>query len=289
MESISFCNLVVIAFTCGFSFLGFRNPAFVDRFIFWPEGILAGRQYYRLITSGFLHADVVHLGMNMVSLYLFGCDIEMAYGRLEFLGIYFAGIVGGDLLSLLIHRHHDYRSYGASGGVSGIVLASIFLFPGGTISIYFLPVGMPSWLYAVVFLGASFYGMKNQIGGVGHDAHLGGALVGLYTAAALNPAIIRESPKLFAVISVGTILLMFYLAKDSQFLPLGRIKIATSSDEDGLPKYLRNQRQLDAILAKISAKGIHSLTAQEQKLLRETSEKYRRRALTEKPKSGLTL
>jgi len=292
MERGALCNWLVILFTCGFSWAGFRNRGFEEKYIFWPQAILGGRQYYRLVTSGFLHANGAHLGMNMVSLYFFGPQIEWTLGGMRFLAIYFAAILGGNLLSLLLHRHHDYRAYGASGGVSGIILASIFLFPGGSVQFLLVPVPIPSWLYAVAFLAASFYGMRNQIGNIGHDAHLGGALVGLYTAAALHPSIIPESPKLFAVISVGAVLLMLYLAKDRLFLPAGGVsfpKFAKTTGRSKLPEHKQTERQIDAILAKISEQGIQSLTPEEQALLRDTSDKYKRRANSEKPKSGLTL
>ena len=233
--------------------------------------------------------------MNMLSLYFFGPWIEWSLGGMQFLAIYFAAIVGGNLLSLLVHRHHDYRSYGASGGVSGIILASIFLFPGGSVQFFLVPVGIPSWLYAVGFLAASFYGMKSQIGNVGHDAHLGGALVGLYTAAALHPGIIAGSPRLFAVISIGTVLLLIYLARHSQLLPAGGISFAKfakpgkAAARSDLPAHKQTEREMDAILAKISEHGIHSLTPEEAALLRDTSDRYKRRSAPEKPKSRLTL
>jgi membrane associated rhomboid family serine protease len=286
------CNWAVIVATCGFSFAGFRDRRFEERFIFWPQAILGGGQYYRLLTSGFLHANGMHLGMNMLSLYFFGPMIEGVWGGTEFLVIYLAAIVGGNLLSLLVHRHHDYRSYGASGGVSGVILASVFLFPGMPIQFFMVPIPIPGWLYAVAFLGASFYGMRNQIGNVGHDAHLGGALVGLYTAAALHPDIIRASPTLFGVISIGTGLLFLYLSRNSMALPAGGIpfpKFGKATGGSGLAEHKQREREIDAILAKVSEKGIQSLTAEEQAALRETSEKYRRRAESEKPKSGLTL
>jgi hypothetical protein len=155
-----------------------------------------------------------------------------------------------------------------------------------------VPIDIPGWLYAVAFLAASFYGMKNQIGNVGHDAHLGGALVGLYTAAALHTDKLAASPKLFAAISIGAILLMVYLAKHSLFAPAGGIlfpKFAKPAGRPGLPEHKRAEREIDAILAKISEKGMASLTPEEQALLHETSDKYKRRASSEKPKSGLTL
>jgi membrane associated rhomboid family serine protease len=295
MERSAVCNWLVILVTCGFSFAGFRLRGFEEKYIFWPQAILGGRQYYRLLTSGFLHANGAHLGMNMLSLYFFGPWIELSYGGMQFLAIYFAAIVGGNLLSLLVHQHHDYRAYGASGGVSGIILAHIFMFPGGSIQFFLAPVPIPSWLYAIAFLGASFYGMKNQIGNVGHDAHLGGALVGLYTAAGMHPFIVRESPRLFAVISIGTILLLVYLGRKSLFLPADGISFAKfakpgrAASRSDLPEHQRTEREIDAILAKISERGIRSLTPEEEAVLRQTSDKYKRRAAAEKPKSGLTL
>ncbi len=280
MERNAVCNWLVILFTCAFSWAGFRKRGFEEKYIFWPEAILGGRQYYRLLTSGFLHADGAHLGMNMFSLYFFGPWIEAELGGMQFLAIYFAAILGGNLLSLAVHRHHDYRSYGASGGVSGIILAHIFLFPGSSIQFFLVPVGLPSWLYAIAFLAASFYGMKNQIGNIGHDAHLGGALVGLYTAAAMHPRIILGSPKLFAVISAGTILLLLYLAKNPLFPPAGGISFsnfARKAGRSGPPEHKGAERQLDAILAKISEQGMQSLTPEEEALLRNTSDKYKRR------------
>ena len=295
MERSAVCNWLVILGTCGFSWAGFRLRSFEEKYIFWPQAILGGRQYYRLVTSGFLHANGAHLGMNMLSLYFFGPWIELSYGGMQFLAIYFAAIVGGNLLSLLAHRHDDYRAYGASGGVSGIILAHIFMFPGGSVQFFLVPVPISSWLYAIAFLGASFYGMKNQIGNVGHDAHLGGALVGLYTAAGMHPFIVRGSPKLFAVISIGTVLLMVYLARKSLLVTAGGIRFPKFGNFDraarrsDLPEHKRTERELDAILAKISERGIHSLTAEEEAVLRQTSDKYKKRAASEKPKSGLTL
>jgi membrane associated rhomboid family serine protease len=292
MADKAICNWLVILFTCGFSFAGFRDRVFLEKYIFWPQAILGGKQYYRLLTSGFLHADGMHLGMNMLSLFFFGPKIEWKYGWAQFLAIYFGAVVGGNLLSLLIHRHHDYRAYGASGGVSGIILASVFFFPDIRIGLFLIPIFIPGWMFAIIYLAASFYGMKNQLGNVGHDAHLGGALVGLYTAAALHPSDVLASPKLFAAISIGAVLLFLYLARNPLMLKAGGLSVPKPRKEAGptdLPEYKRTEREIDAILAKISEKGLHSLTPDEQEVLRATSDKYKRRAISEKPKSGLTL
>jgi membrane associated rhomboid family serine protease len=303
--------LVVIAATCWFSFLGFRDAGFEADYLFWPEAILARRQFYRLITSGFLHLNVPHLVMNMVSLYFFGPMIEMVYGPAQFFLIYAGAIVGGNLLALYVHRYHDYRALGASGGVSGIILAHIFLFPGGSINMIFLPIGVPSWLYAVAFLLASFYGMQRGMTNVGHDAHLGGALVGLFMAAALHPDVIRYSPRLFATISMGTALLFIYMARNPLFLPLEGFDFTKSNARTPRQPWRISLRRLfqltrrrsqappdvlshpdcrvDAILRKISQHGLPSLTDEERKLMEEASFRYRRWAAREEPKSGFPL
>jgi membrane associated rhomboid family serine protease len=310
MERYEYCNLLVIAITCWVSFLGFRDPAFRAKYIFWPEAILAWKQYYRLITSSFLHLNGYHLAMNMVTLYFFGPLIERVCGPAQFLAIYFAAVVGGDLLALYVHRYHDYRALGASGGVAGIIFAHILLFPAGSINLYFF-IGVPSWLFAIGYLAGSFYAMQRGMSNVGHDAHLGGALVGLFTAASFHPDAIRYSPWWFGGITVATILLFIYMARNPLFLPLDGIDLtrikprpAKGSTEFSLRRLFnfprrkspvpagplaQPERQVDAILRKISESGIDSLTKEERQTLSEISHKYRRRESRQNPQSGFPL
>src|SRR6184192_961607 len=110
-------TFLLIVVTCVFSYQGFKSFTFERKYIFNPEAILAGKEYHRLVTSAFLHANWQHLIFNMMSLYFFGAGLEAHLGKPQFLLVYFGSIIGGDLLSLFVHRHHDYRSYGASGGV----------------------------------------------------------------------------------------------------------------------------------------------------------------------------
>ena len=142
-------TLLVIGLTVYTSYLGFQRPFFTERYIFVPVRILRDKQYHRLLSSAFLHGGWLHLGLNMFSLYLFGENIEVIFGALSFLTIYFLSILGGSLLSLYLHRHHDYRALGASGGVCGIIFSSIFLLPGGGIYIIPFPFPIPAWLYAI--------------------------------------------------------------------------------------------------------------------------------------------
>ncbi len=287
------CNSLVIVVTCLTSYAGFRSRAVDEKYIFNPEAILAGKEYHRLATSAFLHADWRHLIMNMITLYLFGGAVESTLGHSGFAVVYLGAIVGGSLLSLYVHRHHEYRAYGASGGVGGIVFAYILLFPGAGIYPFMLPFAIPAWLYAIGYIAFSFYGMKeHNRGNIGHDAHLGGAILGLLIAAALYPESVRYNALVFLIVLVSALALLVYLWLNPLFLPAASFA--------GQGSYFRRLRftprkgrepdfDIDTILDKIASGGVESLTPHERTFLESTSQKYRRRADSKKPESGLTI
>ena len=272
-------NLVVIAATVYSSYRGFSSPAYLERYIFSPEHILRDKQYYRLVSSGFLHADWMHLLFNMFSLYSFGSIIELVFGAPTFLAIYFASILGGSGLSLYLHRKHDYRALGASGGVCGIIFACIFLVPGSSVRIFLLPIDIPAYIYAILFMGVSYFGIRHKIGNVGHDAHLGGAIIGLLIATVLHPWIIRQSPLLYtAVMSLAVVLfILLYVHSldlhEKRAFGLTRLQQKISEMRDKMEQ--QDQQQDDAtierLLQKVSDSGINSLTKRERKKLREIS------------------
>jgi membrane associated rhomboid family serine protease len=290
-EPAAIFTLVIIALTVMSSFVGFRDPGFTEKYIFSPVEILAGKQYYRLVTSAFLHADVNHLLMNMVTLFLFGRIMESEVGSGQFLLIYFAAIVGGGLLSLWLHRNHEYRAYGASGGVCGMVFSYIALFPNRRILAHmFIP--MPAWAYGILFLIGSFIALRRKTDNIGHDAHIGGAVIGMWTTGALQPWAIRENLNWFLILSGVSLAFFFYFVKNPMFLPMGAFasKFARRNKAGReAPSHRREIQDVDAILDKISEGGLESLTAEEKAVLDRVSGKYRNRAQSEKPKSDLII
>jgi membrane associated rhomboid family serine protease len=276
--------LLVIGVTCGASYLGFTRPAFFEKWLFSPEAVLRDRQIARLVTSGFLHGDWGHLILNMVSLYSFGSAIELQFGARTFLAVYFSAIVGGSLVSLALHRHEEYRAVGASGGVCGILFAAIFLLQGSAVQVFFIPINIPCWLYAILFLVLSFFGLRSGRGRIGHDAHLGGAIIGLLVATALFPEIVRQRPILFAVVMGLALAMAAYLYKYP--LDRGRPDVFSRTYwrdlESGLRRGLRRRRRmkdeqmLDRLLEKIARQGTGSLTRWESRRLETISRRKAR-------------
>lgn len=291
-DSLAICTLALIVLTSGYSLIGFHDPNFREKHLFSVREILVEKQYHRLFTSALLHADWSHLLLNMVSLFLFGRGIEWLLGVKQFLLIYLAAVLGGSVLSLWIHRHHEYKAYGASGGVCGLIFSYVLLFPGGTIVLFPLPLLVPAWLYAILFFVGSVLALRRQADHIGHDAHLGGAIIGLWTTAALLPDAVRMHPKLFLTISALSLLLFVYLVKNPLFLPLSSFfPLASRRADKSEPTISARSEtvELDAILEKISRRGIESLSPAEKALLNSASEKYRRRSEAREPKSKLII
>jgi membrane associated rhomboid family serine protease len=283
-------TLLLIAVTCAVSYAGFLKPSVVNKYIFNPESILAGKEFYRLVTSAFLHADGRHLFFNMLTLFLFGSRVELVFGPATLLLIYFGAVLGGSLLSLWVHRHHLYFAYGASGGTCGVLFAYILLFPGAAIYAY-VPIPIPGWIYAIGYLLLSFYGLKENRGNIGHDAHLGGAIIGFLIAAGLYRDTVRSNARIFLAVLGISIALLIYLWLNPMFLSmsafLGSKPFRWKSA--AMPKHRRETLQVDAILEKISQRGVESLTEEEKTVLDQVSGKYRRRADSKKPDSGLAI
>lgn len=180
----------LIAINVIISLIGISNTVFLEKAMMWPYRIKREKQYYRFITSGFIHADWVHLFFNMFSFFYFGGAIENYFaeyglgGNVSYILLYFAGMVIADLPSYVKNQdNYDYRALGASGAVSAVIFACILFNPWGTILIYFIP--MPFIVFGFVYLGYCIYMSKRNIGHVNHDAHLWGSLFGLIFTAIL--------------------------------------------------------------------------------------------------------
>lgn len=263
-------TLAVVAVTVVVSMRGFNRPGFTERFLLEPRAVLGG-QWERLVTSGFLHGGWAHLFFNMYTLWSFGSLVELAYGPLPLLAIHFVGIVGGGLVSVALHRHHAYRALGASGGVSGVVFAAIFLFPGGSVRLMLVPIPIPSWLFALAFVVGSYVALRRQVGNIGHDAHLGGALCGLAVATLIFPDLPLRQPLLYGAVVLLTVGMILHAWR----FPLpGRRSLPRTGDgrpPGGLSG--RDARRLDELLAKVADVGLAGLSDEERAELKRIADR----------------
>ena len=284
-------NLAVIVITGIISYVGFTRPGFAERWLFDSQRILQDKQYSRIISSGFLHGDWIHLIFNMYTLYSFGGVIEQGFGPIQFLVIYFTAIIGGNLLSLVLHRHHEYRALGASGGGCGIIFACIFLVPGSSVYMFFIPFPIPAHIFAILFIIISYIGLRSQIGNIGHDAHLGGAVIGLVVTTIMYPSIVFQSPMLYLAVMGLTVTMMLLLyfyplhLPGHTYQPVWNQPKKTKRENnitDEPERKPTDEEVIERLLDKVSKRGINSLTYVEKSQLEAIS---RKRKQQEKSKS----
>ena len=156
----------------------------------------------------------------------------------------------------------------------------------------YLPVPIPGWLYAIGFLVVSFIAMKRAKDNIGHDAHLGGAIIGLLIAAGLYPRAVSYNWKVFLLVLGFSALLLIHLWLNPLFLPAAaafdrRFRLRAPRSKES--RHKQEALEVDDILDKISRSGTDSLTAEEKTVLESASGKLRRRAESKKPESGLTI
>lgn len=180
-----------IALTALVSVPAFSNRELFDKLKFNAYLIFHKKEWHRLLSHGFVHADWGHLFFNMLAFFFFGVNVEMWFNLLKEKGVisfmplhygllFLGGIIVASIPSLLKHKNdHWYNSVGASGGVASVVFASIFFEPHLPIYFYFIPIPIPGFIFGIAYLAYSQYMSKKQTDNINHDAHLYGALFGL--------------------------------------------------------------------------------------------------------------
>ena len=191
------------------SFKGFNDEVFFRKFQFHIGSIRAG-EHFRMFSSGFLHADPMHLFFNMFTLYSFGPVVIEHFGDFSFILIFVVSLAFGSLLTLLMHKNEfNYSAIGASGAVMGILYASILIYPDMRL---YMPFPMPGYVFGILYLLYSIYGMKAKNDNIGHTAHFGGAIGGYFMTLSKEPSMFTENIFMVVLLAIP-IVILFVLTK----------------------------------------------------------------------------
>jgi membrane associated rhomboid family serine protease len=191
-------NFIIIGFTCLISFMAFNNPHWTYKLKHWPYQERRDGEYYRWLTSGFLHGDVMHLVFNMITLYFFGQYVEQwflsvfeQFGGILYLLFYLIAIVAASSATYFKYREtSSFASIGASGAVAAVLFASILIYPTSKIFLFFIPIGIPGFIFGVLYLWFSAYAAKKGGDNIDHTAHYYGAIFGFFFPILFEPGLV---------------------------------------------------------------------------------------------------
>lgn len=185
---------LIIGITVAVSFLCFSNPALFRKLALTPYDVVRDKEYYRLITHAFVHADSMHLLVNMFTLWSFGTYMEQLFARVGFgasgyLLLYFGGMLAASIPDV-VRRHQDpfYSSIGASGAVSAVLFAAIFFDPWSSI-LLFAVIPIPGIVFGVLYLVYCQYMARRGGDNINHSAHFYGAVFGFLLPLVLRPSL----------------------------------------------------------------------------------------------------
>jgi membrane associated rhomboid family serine protease len=186
--------MIIFVATIAVSLAGlYLNPKIVEGNVFRPYRVARGRDVHTALTSGFVHADMLHLLFNMMTFWFFAFPLERTIGPVRFALLYFLALLVSDVGTFLKHRNDpEYGSLGASGAINAVLFAYILYYPTSTLMILPIPVPIPAPLFAVMYLGYSWWSARQQRGRINHDAHLGGAIFGLAFVLLTDPGVLSR-------------------------------------------------------------------------------------------------
>lgn len=163
-------------------------PHFFEEGMLRPYYTIHEKRWYQVITSGFLHADFMHLLFNMFTFFIFGPYVEQLLGTPIFTGLYFVALIVANIPSLI--KYHDdpsYASLGASGAVEAVIFSFILFDPWQKLYLFFIPIGIPALVFGILFIAYSLYESKQQRGYINHEAHIAGAATGIVYTIIFKP------------------------------------------------------------------------------------------------------
>lgn len=268
-------GILILLLILGFSYLGFKKLDIFSKYAFEIDAIKLYKQYYRFVSSGFLHVSWSHLLFNVLALYFFSGQLEVKIGALNFIIVYFGSMIAGNALLYYFKKNDSgYSSVGASGAINGIIFASVVLNPNMRLGLIFLPIFIPGWLFGLLYLLFTIYGIKSKYGNSAHEAHLGGAMFGIIILLILYPSVIIQNYWVVLLLLIP-VAVFLYLVRTRPYLLLidgwKKRQVKDNIDHQYNYKKMSRQAELDELLDKIGKKGLKSLSKSEKERLDELS------------------
>jgi membrane associated rhomboid family serine protease len=188
------------------SYKGFNDISFFRKYEFHVGSIKSGEQI-RMLSSGFLHVDMTHLIFNMLTLWFFAPVVINFLGNFSFILVYFGSLIFGSLLTMLFHKDdYGYRAVGASGAVTGVLYSAILLQPDMMLGIFFI-IPMPAYIFGILYLLYSIYGMRAKNDNIGHTAHFGGAVGGYLITLVKEPSLLVDHTLMVVLLAIPIVIL----------------------------------------------------------------------------------
>lgn len=210
-------TMVLIALNTIVFFATSSNPVLLKRMLFITNRVKYYKEYDRLFLSGFAHANIIHLALNCVTLFYIGQGLEPIIGKMLFLVLYLAAIVGGNLYCMFMRKEeHSYSALGASGGVLGVIYGFILMNPTSRLLLFILPIPIPAWLFGILFTLISIaltQTKRAEQARISHEGHLGGALVGALVVLTSGKADIGYNQNIYFLAGGVAPIVLFMLAK----------------------------------------------------------------------------
>lgn len=213
LQSLPLIGILIIGLNIAFTFIGFKNDAFFEQYRFHIASIKRG-QYYRLLSSGFLHVNTTHLLFNMFTFYFFVDIVVGIIGTKAFLALFLGSLLAGNFFGYYFHFKDDYYSaVGASGAVTGILFSALLLYPNIELMLFLIPIPIPGYLFGIGYLLYTLYGMKAQNDTIGHTAHFGGAVGGILITLVVMPKVVYSSVFMLSILSLAVVVAGILLYK----------------------------------------------------------------------------
>jgi membrane associated rhomboid family serine protease len=186
---VAFGIFLFILFTSIYAF--YANQMLLRKLMLHPFSIHRHRKYYTLITSGFIHADWNHLLFNSFTFFFFAFELERIIGHWQFAVVYFGGLLLSDITTISKYKNNTgYYSLGASGAISAVLFSYILFLPQTKIYLFFIPIGIPAYIFAVLYLSYCYVAAKKAQDHINHDAHFWGALAGVVLTVLMMPKVV---------------------------------------------------------------------------------------------------